>query len=241
MNTKNITLKALLPALGLYFITFLIFYLGVYVGAMPTAVTYVSLFVRDFALFVIPLLLSLALAAVYVGGKIKRTLIYALYLSLARLAYALPSYYVTYSLDGAPLPQAALLLLIQAVLSLLISYAVLLLLLFTLVFAYGKLTKNSGSPCAALDKKCDTGSYFDLHEPLNLAYFATAGVMFVFYLIREMLDTVPYLINYAGSYRLGEIIYISVRYVFILASFIFSYWLLSLYRDKVICKISKAI
>ena len=57
---------------------------------------------------------------------------------------------------------------------------------------------------------------FDFSNPFPLGIFAAAFTNFCLNLIREAIDTVQYLVDYAGYYRVDEIIYITACYIFLL-------------------------
>ena len=60
-------------------------------------------------------------------------------------------------------------------------------------------------------------SPFDFSEELAIGIFSSGAIIFAVNFVFEVIDTVEYIVNYRGTYQLGEIIYITVSFIILLA------------------------
>lgn len=219
-------MKKLLSVTGvfalLYLLAYALFYVCAYLSS-AAALGYLAVFIRDFALFILPLLSLVFLVRAYFESGLKRTAIHALVLSTAYLFYALPFYFVEFSLSGYLISELLVLLLVQLFASLLISYSTLVLLCLAAVLSFRIFSKKAGVKNANILEICDTGSRFDTQNPINFTFMCSVGALFVYYLAVEIIDTVSFLLSNVQSLRPSEIIYIPARYVFILFTAVISY------------------
>ena len=102
---------------------------------------------------------------------------------------------------------------------LLVTYIECIILLSVAIFITRKI---SGNDKGAIEKGLPSANPFNLSEPLTLGIFTCAAIKFLTNFIEETVQTVKFLINYSGNIRFGEILTISLSYVFILFVFIAS-------------------
>ena len=225
MNTKNkIRVLGALCALG-YLLTFIIFYLPNYVLELPLAFNFTSVYLKDFVLsYLVPSLLCTALVVEYGVRGVRGALLKAIPLSLTYICFCVPNYYIELMSTGSYTTLDALLLvLIGSVLSLIVFYASITLLCLCCVSVCKRRAKIFEEECPDFAKKCDTGSLFSIREPMNAGTLASVCVLFIIAVGGELFDTVSYLVAYAGTYRIGEVIYICTRYVFHAAALLCSF------------------
>lgn len=233
MKDKRLTVSCTLWCALFYLITFFIYYIPAYLFKAPEAVIYAAAFIRDFALALFPLLLSLVLVKVFATRKIKGTLLYGIPLALPILAYALPYYYVYFIDLGYRSSDALILLLMQIPLSLIPSYVKQFSMCLIFLLFHKKISSKIPSYEVDLTKKLDTGAVVSIDEPITVSIFASAFLTFAISLIGEIYDTVIYLKNYYPSYRTEEIIYIVIKYIFILFTLIFTTVIARKFREKI--------
>lgn len=150
---------------------------------------------------------------------------------LPRFLYSLPNDYLSFLSYGYDSLESVVLGLLLSVAQLLV-YALLLLLFATLgMFLSHAATKKSKIPFSLRDG--DGGEdIFDFSRASNLALLGIAGGVFLYNLISEIVNTVSYLMDYAGSYTVGEIVYMLFTYLFLLALAVGGYLLAVLVRGR---------
>ena len=218
MRKKILQLKYVaLLASAAYALTFLIYYLFAYAVESRVWLIYLANFARDFSLSIIPILLGVLI--INRGYGYKNILKHGALFALFELFYTVPFYYVYFVSLGYGLGEALVLILIQTLISLFLSFARLVILCAIFLYVYQRVIKKYKEQTV----KVDTGSIFDLQNPTNAAIFASCGFVFLISLVREIFETVSFLIEAFGTYRTDEIIYIVVRYLFLFITLIVSY------------------
>ncbi len=205
---------------------FLLSYIPTYV-LESSVLAYISPFLSDIISYTLPLAAAAAAAAVFSRKGTKGAVIYALLLSLTRLAYSLPYEYIKYVYDGYVSTDALLLSLIMSVLHIAILFAEALLLLLLIIFLTSKFAMDGAIGASRTKEALTAVKAFDLSLPTTAALLIGAAPGFVYSLIIEIIDTVNFILRYSGAYRAGEVVYISARYIFILAVFFLSYFIAS--------------
>lgn len=161
----------------------------------------------------------------------KKNILTILLLSLTRLMYTLPYYYLLAldfgfdSLEGLGISLAVSV----------IDITVFALHIFVLVFI-------GGFAAAAFKAKSlkrrellavkDTLSYgllptapFALSEPVTVGVFALCFIEFTYKLALEIYNAVSYIIDYAENYRNSEIIYMVFRFIFVLLMLLLTHYI----------------
>ena len=226
---------SLLLALG-WFILLLAFYIPHYVIEQSADWwEYTRHFLGEIFSFIFPVICGATIYADCSGVISKRTFATALILSASYAANTLPYYYLMalgYSFDSLE----------AVVISLIVTVGfILLAALQSLVFAFiiGFLVRRAAkaeivatlpplrrndTPDQAMNAEISAkardmtvgASPYDFSVPMNFAIFVTVMAELVLKTVLELWDTVGYLIEYAGSYRISEIIFITASYVVIL-------------------------
>lgn len=212
-NAKRLTRYTFLVLSAVNLISFGITLLSLFFSNID-AVTYVT----TFALRIIEDLVLAASAAVVLLNLVllskKSWLLSALALSLSRLFYLLPYDYLYFEFGGYDTGESLLLSLIQGALEVALTFGILLFLTFA-----ASITVSRRTPC---DEEGESEllkrKIFDFSDRYAVGVFTMSIILFLYNLIGEIADTVSYLVDYAGTYRAGEILYIVLSYVFILLS-----------------------
>ena len=239
-ENKRLFLFGILGFCAVNLFSFLIFFIPNYVIEADIGwFEYVRLFLNKFLEFALPPIAAVLLLKVYFAGGIKGALISAIFFSLPRIIYLLPYYYLYHIAYGYDSIESICLSALVTVFGIALMWAHIAL-LFSLIrmMAIRSTAKSLATdlPPAIqktmtvdLKKKLNqqaekalstdinfTGA-FDFSIPLTLGIFASSFGEFIINFMREAVDTVTYLINYAGYYRLGEIIYITASFIFLIA------------------------
>ena len=227
---------------GLYLVSFLAFYIPNYaIGKSADWWEYIRYFLGELVGFISPALVGLAVFVFHRAALTWRSYLGALLLSAPRAVYTLPYYYLMAlaygfdSLEGVAIsiPVSLLYLLFDSLIAflycLIIRFTVYRMRLSELMAALPPL-KQKEKPEPTVKNEAMAGvadavageNPYDTASPVNRGILITLMIQLAVSVIRELTNTVSYLIDYAGSYRLGEIIYITISYVFILLSLLIS-------------------
>ena len=132
-------------------------------------------------------------------------------LSLSRLFYMLPYSYLYFEYNGYDTLESITLALAAGAFDFILTLAITLSLSFVAAFVLSR--------SADADAK-DSFGLFDFSRGPVRSAFVMALIIFIYNLIREIIVTVDYLIEYAGTYRVGEIVYMVFTYLFMLVSLV---------------------
>ena len=214
---------------------------------------YTRIFLNKLFEFLLPTVAATVLFIGYSDLGLRRTLLRALYFSLPRIVFSLPYYYLYFWVNWYDSIESISLSALVTVFSVAILYGQILL-LFWLIRVFARLpilkelkkslplNQQSNTPKDALSrlkKDADKSvaesfldrSIFSFSSPTSLGIFAAAFAGFCINLAREIVDTVTYLIEYAGNYYLEEIIYIVACYLFLLVELFISHAICCLIRN----------
>lgn len=238
-KTKRLYLISALSFCAVNLVSFLIFFIPNYVIEADIGwFEYVRLFFNKFVEFALPPIAACLLMSAYFDGGIKKSLICAIYLALPRIIYLLPYYYLYHIAYGYDSIESICLSGLVTVFGVALMWAhITVLFLLARMIAIMAITKslaNDLPPAVqksipidikkmlnkqakkAFGEQINFSDAFDFDEPLTLGIFVTVFGEFIVNLIREIADTVVYLVNYAGYYRIDEIIYIMGSFIFLI-------------------------
>ena len=238
-KTKRLYLISALSFCAVNFASFLIFFIPNYVIEADIGwFEYVRLFFNKFVEFALPPIAACLLMSAYFDGGIKKSLIYAIYLALPRIIYLLPYYYLYHIAYGYDSIESICLSGLVTVFGVALMWAhIAVLFLLTRMVAIRTIAKslaNDLPPAVqksipidikkmlnkqakkSLGEEINFTGAFDFAAPMTLGIFAAVFGEFTVNLMREISDTVIYLVNYAGYYRIDEIIYITGSFVFLI-------------------------
>ena len=200
---------------------------------------YTRVFVNKFLEFITP---SLGAAVLFLGwqdGGIKKALLRALALSLPRMIYLLPYYYVYYIVNFYDSAESISLSLLVSVFGTALLFGYMLLLSYLMrvmsrvpfikeMKEYLPLNQRERMPKDVkrtlivkseqrVFAEMKVGGVFNFGQAECLGIFASVFATFIIELVREMTDSISFIIEYSGDLYPDEIIYIVVCYVFLLA------------------------
>lgn len=229
INERSIFKKTVILLAVLNLAAFFIYHLTTYtVGG--TVAAFIFYYFHEAVEFCLPLIAALSLYATYLKRGNGAALLRALPYSLTFLLFLFPYNAFTYAYEGIEIGGVMLFASLSALFSTVVIYieTVVLFLLISLVSARLSIKRGRGDGIGALD----IAGPFDLDSPINCGILSAAGAMFIYKLVYEVIDTVNYLIDYSGTYLIGEIIYMVFRYIFLLILALGAHALLVLIKNK---------
>ena len=238
-NSKKTCLIVALSFIFINILSFCLFYIPNYVLMLNIEwVEYTRVFLNKFFEFILPVVAATVLFLGYTEDGLKKTLIRAVYLSLPRMIYLLPYYYLYYILNWYDSIESISLSSIVTLFGVALFYGQVVL-LFWLIRLFARLpvlkemkkkhplNQQNDTPKnlrAELKAQADIEvaaslsdkAVFNFSKPTSLGFFAATFAGFCINFVREAIGTVEYLIEYSGNYYLEEIIYITACYLFLL-------------------------
>ena len=206
--------KYLLCFAGINLAAFLIFYISSYI-IMNESIEYVRYFISEAIDFALPVVTA-ALMAMALAEFGFRSLFIGLAAALARLVYLYPAMYLEF-VGPQNLPTDSALLVALPV-SLGLAVIDLLFELFLLFVIYIVCDVAAGRRgMSYVNAVADAHYAYDVAEPFTLGVFAAGSVRFLISLVLEIIDTVEFFADYADTYTAGEVIYIAISFIMILA------------------------
>lgn len=173
--------------------------------------------------FVIPAIIGGAIIASVRARGLKIGLLHTLPLSLPHLVYAIPYYYI-YSLAWLTQESGRALI-----------YALLIGLLECLVFYLeGAVFFFISNAIARGERELDVknASASDFSNRLTAGVFIAIALKALVMLAFTLVDTIKYLIEYRGTYLVGEIVAITLDFALVIGELILSHFLLMLVMKK---------
>lgn len=209
--------KYLLRFSGVNLAAFLIYYISSYI-IMNETVEYVRYFVSEAIDFALPVVTAALLAMAFAECGF-RFIWLGVATAVARLTFLYPWLYLEFVGPQNLSTDDALLIALPVSIGLaIVELLVVMLLVFLIYMISDRLAmrRNRSFPEAV----ADSHSAFDLSSEFTVGVF-TAGVsIFLVKLVLEIIDTVVFLTSYADTFRIGEIIYIGISFIMILAELI---------------------
>ena len=216
INSKRMSLTAALLLSLVYFLSFIIFYIDSYIFARTLEpIRYIAEAVNKSTYLLLPSIAALLSLTVYMLSGTKSALLSLGAMTLPRIFYSLPIWYLYLLPDGfdslEALGYGLLISLGEEIIAYLIS-----LLIALLIYAIARLKGKRRDVSDFLY----TSDAFDLSNPISFALMALSSVIFVYFAINDVISTVDYLSSYT-YYKANEIIMIAVFFIFdILALFL---------------------
>lgn len=193
---------------------FILFYVSSYV-LMNDAVEYVRYFVGEAIDFALPVVTA-ALVAIAVAKQGFGALTLGVAAAIGRLVYYYPAMYLEFVVNQNLSSGDSLLMSIPFSIG-----AVIVELLYSIVLIFA--IQLIGEKLAQKHKKSfgqvvdSAASAFDFSNELVISVFFAGAISFIINLISEIVSVVGFLSEYSGSYQMGEIVFMAVSFVMILA------------------------
>lgn len=241
-------------------ILYLLFHFIVYLPSSSLtqtseALQYIRYFFTEAAEFLMPTVGAVLLLIGYADSGHPRSLLRAFAISAPRFFFYFPYYYLYFTAYGNDFIESSAYSLLSSAIGIILlwGHTVLLYLLMAFVtkrFIARELSENLPPQKQANIEKGELAelkklayenlpSYigekaaFNLNAPIAAGVFSTVFAEFIYCFILELFDTVSYLIEYSGTYKIGEIIYITFSFVFLVG--------LLLLSQVICCKIKDII
>ena len=202
-------------------VAFLIYYLPLLYDT-GAAITYISYFTVQLINTALPLVSAAVLILKASDSSTKKIFKSALPFSLVRLPYLLPYYYCRFVVDYYDSLEAICLSAIYSLLLMLVFYIEVA--VYTIIIRK-VLKKSDEAPIL-------NAHPFDLDAPVTYSIAICAIIGFFIDLSFEIYDTVYYFIDYSGTYKLTEILYIILCFVLILVFAIVSHTVACFIKNK---------
>lgn len=192
---------------------FILFYISSYI-LMNDAVEYVRYFIGEAIDFALPVVTA-ALVTMAAARRGCATLV-AVAAAIGRLVYLYPAMYLEFVVNQGLNSIDSLIVSIPfsigfALIELLYS----MLLVFIIQLVGGKLSQKHKK---SFDKSViSTCSAFDFSNEFVVSVFFAGVISFIINLTMEIIDAVTFLTEFGSSYQIGEIIFIAVSFIMILA------------------------
>ena len=228
LNNRNLYTRASLILLLVHFATFLIMYLAEFIfkSGFFTVLWY---YVQKTTFLLIPLVSGLLtlIADAFLGTR--AALLRLIPLSLAKLIYSIPFYYLQFVYDTFyDSVDAILLSLLQSLIESIVLY-IFSLIIFIMMKCFLWILNDGRSNRELLAK--DT--VLDFHDPVSATFMICTALCFVYWLVDEIITTVSTISSYA-TLTAGEIIYMLVSYVIDIALLALYYVALSRIKNAII-------
>ncbi len=194
----------------LHLISFAVFHFCTYTLG-NTAGLYITSYFTEIFESAMPILAVTALYALGVR-RLGQSLVYAIPLSAASLIGNFPEYAFRYAEQRLPIGQAFGYSALHSAVLAVINYAAIVLLLLLSAAVTKKRASKIGT-----QKQNKAEHPFDLNCPASLAAFTASAVIFLYRFVREIITTAAFFIEYGSDFELGEVLYMSARYLYVIA------------------------
>ena len=197
-------------------------------AALYDTLEYVRYALSDLLFFLLNTISALLLVPLLFASPAYKVYPTALLLSASLLFYNIPYYYIYHIAYGYDSIESITISVgFSAVVSLLSA-------LYTLALAF--ISKRIFLRRGEFTEYPESSSYLSLADSTSLSVFSIALIHFSISLIRELVEAVTFFIEYADSYRIGELIYILGRFVFILLLLLISHGVCVLIHNKILSR-----
>ena len=199
---------------------------------------YTRLFITKFLEFILPTVASTVLFVGYREIGMKRTLLRAMYLSLPRIVYLLPYYYVYYIVMAYDSIESITLSALVTLFGTALQFGETLL-LFAIIRIFSRMPivkslkeklpvnqqkKPPKSVARELIRDAENllsdnmtrGNVFDFAHRENIGIFASVFFVFIINLVRELIESIAFIVECGGNLFTDEVIYITACYLFLL-------------------------
>ena len=152
-------------------------------------------------------------------------------LPLSTLVYSIPYYYFYYFYVTVDSLEAILFGLLNTLFDCIVFYLQSLIVYFVVRWLTRVIAKRKKG--AEIGDLISESSAFDLSRPVSLAMFIAVGIKFLVMLVTEIITTVGYLVDFSDSYKIDEIVYILLSYVFLLAELVATQYLIFFAKKRI--------
>ena len=230
LQYKGLYTRASLVLTLAYSMTFLSFYLANSLYTDKAFFAYLWYLVQKSTFLLLPLVSAMLtlLADSYLG--MKKALVRLIPLSLAKMIYSLPYYYLYFVYDIYYDSIDALFLgFIQATFEVIFLYLFTLLIFLVMRYFLGVFGRRGETKDKLLAKK----TVLNFADPVSRTFALSSLLCFLYIFIVEIIDTISIVSRYSGRLRGGEIAYIVFSYCFDVLLLALHYFVLSLIKNYI--------
>ena len=236
MDKKVFFRKKLYIFIIAYAVAFALYYAAVVVYDLTNVtlewLEYSRFFYLEAVKFILPTLAGVLMIAAGRCLGTKYALTRGWVLSVPLVIYAIPSYYLYYLSTTYDSLEAIVFALINTVFDCAVLYLQTVATYFLVRFIIRLHAKRARG--ADLSDLIDEYAPYDLSRSFSLALFITVAIRFLVLLVIEIVETVGYIGEYSGNYRIEEIIYMALSYIFLLGELLFAQWFSLFIKDRAI-------
>ena len=227
-NVRKLFKRALLYLSLAYLLTYALYHVTYFVFDSEW-LHYVQLFVRKATFLLIPLASSAVTLAISAYRSTKEALLRAIPLSLVRMIYFIPYFYMMNYTDmwGFASSEAILYALLLALGEVILSY-VISVLVFALMYFIVKRKLGSDDFSVVMDRYAS----LNLESPVSVSFMVCSVLVFLYFFISEIIDTVSFFKQASGSFYTAEIIYIVISFIFDIALLFIHFFTLCYVKNK---------
>ena len=210
LQYKGLYTRASLILTLAYFVTFLSFYFANVLYSDKAFFAYLWYLVQKATFLLLPLISAMLvlIADAYLG--MKSALVKLIPLSLAKLIYSLPYYYLYLVYDIYDSTEAILFALVQAITEAVFLYIFTLIIFLVMRAFLAAFNKRGESRDMLLAKK----TTLNFADPVSRTFAISSLLCFLYFFTVEIIDTVSVISKYSGRLRSGEIAYMVFSYCF---------------------------
>ena len=228
---------SLLSVAIINFFAFLSYYVLEYLTSVDALLT-VSNFIESLIGSFLPVFTAVLIFFSYTFASKKRAFVHAIALTLTRLIYFAPFYYVYYMNSGYDTADSLILLALHSFILLLLLYGESVILFLFMVFIAKKFDRENRVPN---EKLLAENSPFDFGKPMTRAIFFASLIRFLVNLAEEIYDTTLFLIEYGDTLKVSEIVYMVISYLFIMATLLITQYASVMAKSEIYNKISSSM
>lgn len=236
-NTKKIATRAFLVYAAVNIFSYVLVHISYLFAdsSFGEIFSYFSYYVLKALEFVAPPLIATLALLVFSQDGTKKAMLFTLKLSLARLFYSVPYYYIIFIYNYAYDSLESLFLSVMAsALVVLLTFMGALISVRIAIYALGRVGKMTrAETLAKLPSIIDKRSSTDFLDKASLPLLVFAFLRFAFSFISEVIDTVSFFIEYRSDYTAEEIVTILINYVILLALLVASYLVCMVVKNRV--------
>lgn len=215
---------------------FALYYIFSYVVTAPNdLVVYLIHFVTNAASLLIPLSAVAVLLVKRTYVSRSSLLISAIPFALCKILYLVPYYYMFFIYSGYDSVESLAMGAIWSIPEMLVQYllTVLAVLGMRKISEFiGKRSGNNASPESLLAER----GVLNLDNPTTFSILCISICTFVYLLVVEIINAISYFIEYAGSYRIDEILYIAVSFIYDVLMLLIVHTVMCIIKNAIISK-----
>ena len=210
LYSKGLYTRASLFLTLAYFVTFLTFYCTYVLFYDKAFFSYLWYFVQKSTFLLLPLISAMLILIADAYSGMKKALVVLIPLSLSKMIYSLPYYYLYFVYDIYDSIEALFFALLQSIAEIVFLYGFTLLIFFVMRFLLNSFNKKLVHRRELLAKRTE----LNFSNPVSLTFAVSALLCFLYFFTVEIIDTISIISRYSGRLNGGEIVYMVFSYFF---------------------------